>query len=66
MRRMFAMSGTVFMLRCITMFITSLSVPGKHLDCHPRVSLMDIFTYKQWMEAVTTGCVHVDVHFICK
>ncbi|KAK2173725.1 hypothetical protein NP493_851g00026 [Ridgeia piscesae] len=38
MRRLFAMSGTVFMLRCITMFITSLSVPGTHLDCHPRVN----------------------------
>ena len=44
MRRLFAMSGTVFMLRCITMFITSLSVPGTHLDCHPRVCLMNMYT----------------------
>ncbi|KAJ8970869.1 hypothetical protein NQ314_000994 [Rhamnusium bicolor] len=36
MRRFFALSGTVFLLRCITMLITSLSVPGAHLQCQPR------------------------------
>lgn len=36
MRRFFALSGTVFLLRCITMLITSLSVPGAHLQCTPR------------------------------
>ncbi|XP_054262490.1 sphingomyelin synthase-related protein 1-like isoform X2 [Macrosteles quadrilineatus] len=38
LRRFFALSGTVFLLRCITMLITSLSVPGTHLDCTPRNS----------------------------
>lgn len=36
MRRFFALSGTVFLLRCVTMLITSLSVPGAHLQCQPR------------------------------
>lgn len=36
MRRFFALSGTVFLLRCVTMLITSLSVPGAHLECQPR------------------------------
>lgn len=36
MRRFFALSGTVFLLRCITMLITSLSVPGAHLQCQPK------------------------------
>nr|XP_045618737.1 sphingomyelin synthase-related protein 1-like isoform X2 [Procambarus clarkii]XP_045618738.1 sphingomyelin synthase-related protein 1-like isoform X2 [Procambarus clarkii] len=35
-RRFCALSGSVFLLRCATMFITSLSVPGSHLECEPR------------------------------
>ncbi|KAF7398360.1 hypothetical protein HZH66_006257 [Vespula vulgaris] len=36
LRRFFALFGTVFLLRCVTMLITSLSVPGAHLQCQPR------------------------------
>ncbi|GFS15265.1 sphingomyelin synthase-related 1 [Elysia marginata] len=44
MRRFFSLMGTIFLLRCVTMLITSLSVPGKHLQCSGKVD-----------EAVTKG-----------
>ncbi|CAG2113275.1 unnamed protein product [Medioppia subpectinata] len=46
LRRMFSLFGSVFFLRCVTMLITSLSVPGRHLQCKAR-------PYGSWLERVS-------------
>lgn len=60
MRRLFALTGTVFMLRCITMLITSLSVPGVHLQCEPKVwwHVDDNFTFTKRPLIIT----FIDIH----
>ncbi|KAM4714030.1 phosphatidylcholine:ceramide cholinephosphotransferase 2 isoform 2-T2 [Anableps anableps] len=36
-RRCFFLIGTLYMYRCITMYITTLPVPGEHMVCAPKL-----------------------------
>ncbi|KAJ8383006.1 hypothetical protein SKAU_G00037840 [Synaphobranchus kaupii] len=36
-RRFFFLMGTLYLYRCITMYITTLPVPGKHMTCAPKL-----------------------------
>uniref|UniRef100_A0A8I6AUC3 Sphingomyelin synthase 2 n=1 Tax=Rattus norvegicus TaxID=10116 RepID=A0A8I6AUC3_RAT len=38
-RRFFFIMGTLYLYRCITMYVTTLPVPGMHFQCAPKVSL---------------------------
>lgn len=37
-RRFFFLIGTLYLYRCVTMYITTLPVPGMHMTCAPKVS----------------------------
>lgn len=37
LRRMCSLNGTLFFMRCISMLVTSLSVPSPHLHCESKV-----------------------------
>ncbi|KAL0970562.1 hypothetical protein UPYG_G00243770 [Umbra pygmaea] len=37
-RRCFFMIGTLYMYRCVTMYITTLPVPGSHFTCAPKLN----------------------------
>ena len=39
-RRFFFLIGTLYLYRCVTMYITTLPVPGMHMTCAPKVSGM--------------------------
>ncbi|KAJ8418208.1 hypothetical protein AAFF_G00139170 [Aldrovandia affinis] len=54
LRRLCSLMGTVFMLRCVTMFVTSLSVPGQHLQCSAKM-YGDIWAKLQRALAIWSG-----------
>lgn len=39
-RRFFFILGTLYLYRCITMYVTTLPVPGMHFQCAPKVNIL--------------------------
>lgn len=39
-RRFFCIVGTLYLYRCITMYVTTLPVPGMHFKCSPKVNFL--------------------------
>ncbi|XP_018621682.2 sphingomyelin synthase-related protein 1-like isoform X1 [Scleropages formosus] len=54
LRRLCSLMGTVFLLRCFTMFVTSLSVPGQHLKCSGKM-YGDVWAKLQRALAIWSG-----------
>ncbi|CAF3699076.1 unnamed protein product [Rotaria sordida] len=50
LRRFFALGGTIFFLRSITMLVTSLSVPGPHLECIPEQYGTTREIFSRWLQ----------------
>lgn len=42
-RRFFFLIGTLYLYRCVTMYITTLPVPGMHMTCAPKVSSLRLY-----------------------
>ncbi|KAM6949256.1 phosphatidylcholine:ceramide cholinephosphotransferase 2-like [Aplochiton taeniatus] len=66
-RRCFFLIGTLYMYRCVTMYVTTLPVPGRHMVCAPK--LYNDSTGKVWriLRLISGGGLSITTgpHLMC-
>ncbi|KAM6951069.1 phosphatidylcholine:ceramide cholinephosphotransferase 1 [Aplochiton taeniatus] len=65
-RRFFFIVGTLYLYRCITMYITTLPVPGMHFQCSPKLFGDHVSQMRRVMKMIAGGGLTITgSHHMC-
>ncbi|XP_063316131.1 phosphatidylcholine:ceramide cholinephosphotransferase 2 [Pelobates fuscus] len=65
-RRFFFIVGTLYLYRCITMYVTTLPVPGLHFECAPKLNGDSYAKAQRVLRLITGGGLTITgSHILC-